>query len=1157
MKRREFLKIGGLSVFLGASLKAGGFEGEDFVPVLIYDKSRCMDCKACMAACQLEKNLPVKTLLCRTAETEEGSYPRAYLNFEMTKMCKECLHKPCKNSCPYDAIEIKNSIVVINEQKCSIECAQSDHPCVRSCPYEAIVINTKAQKCDFCYERILQGDIPRCVSVCPAGALVFGNLKNPQGMLKELLDKDPNLKYLLLLHHHTFVDKAKYSNPYIYPTQNKPKAQKTAHTVCLDCNARCGLRVGIDNGGIVQVDGNPYHPYNRSFNQIDYSTPVEKSLEYSAGTCSKPQMVNDYVNNPYRILKPLKRAGKRGEGKFEEIEWEDLINEIAFGGQNFKHLGDNRHYPGIKDILSDEPIDKNAPELGPKRNQFVWFTGRSQGGRSHFIKRWFLNSVGSKNYIGHTDICGIGFRMGNYIFTDGKEVELKADFQNTEYMLIFGANIYSALQPGVATSGAMIARRVANGELKIVLVDPKAPKAAHIAHKWIPIKPTKDAALAMGIIKIMLENGWYDKEFLKIASKEAAQKAGRKTFSNAAHLVIIEGSHKGEILKASHLGQKDNTEIVIENGKPVLSTNASNPELEWEGEVEGIKCKSVFSLLKEEVCSRDISFYADESGVNIRDFEILAKEFWTHAPKSAAFAYHGGGNYVGGAYSSFAIAILNALVGNVNRIGGYLGKGKGAADWREGIYDLKKFDGMVKPKGVKISREKAKYEKTTEFKKHGYPSKLPWFDFTKGGLSVSAISGIDLKYPYPIKILFAYFSDFIYSMPGGYRFKETLKDPLKVPLFVSIDTTINETNIYADYIIPDVTYLEGQYGFLTPHAPGGHFTAVRTPLIEALTPKVKNRPVCLETFLIDLALKLNLPGYGEKAIKDKNGNYHPLFKAEDYYLRGIANLAHNTEIYGTDEDVNTVEKNYLIAKYKNMFKSDEWKQICSVVARGGVFKENDWFDKQGNYKFGFERIYLYNERLAKSTNTLTGKKYYGGLKYPEFTTYKGKKLPQEGFNITTYKSALHTQSRTICYERALYYEPDFSLKVNPLDAQKLGLKDGDEVIIENMQGRKLKTKIKITNFVTEGNVAYSHHFGHWQHGASRLYIKNAKEILKGGETVCEKDVVKPNKSRGVGITPNLITYLDEDMYNLPLLDLLGGIPDFSSTKVKIKKIQRS
>jgi len=99
-------------------------------------------------ACQLEKNLPVKTLLCRTAETEEGSYPRAYLElFEMTKMCKECLHKPCKNSCPYDAIEIKKlSSRQSNEQKCSIECAQSDHPCVRSCPYQSYCYQYKSTK---------------------------------------------------------------------------------------------------------------------------------------------------------------------------------------------------------------------------------------------------------------------------------------------------------------------------------------------------------------------------------------------------------------------------------------------------------------------------------------------------------------------------------------------------------------------------------------------------------------------------------------------------------------------------------------------------------------------------------------------------------------------------------------------------------------------------------------------------------------------------------------------------------------------------------------------------------------------------------------------------------------------------------------------------
>jgi len=99
-------------------------------------------------------------------------------------------------------------------------------------------------------------------------------------------------------------------------------------------------------------------------------------------------MDNDYLFNPYRITQPLKRIGKRGEGKFKPISWEQLIREVSEGGYLFKEIGDERYYPGIKDVLSDEPVDPEAPELGPKRNQLVWFTGRSQAGRSHFIKRW-------------------------------------------------------------------------------------------------------------------------------------------------------------------------------------------------------------------------------------------------------------------------------------------------------------------------------------------------------------------------------------------------------------------------------------------------------------------------------------------------------------------------------------------------------------------------------------------------------------------------------------------------------------------------------------------------------------------------------------------------------------------------------------------------
>ena len=1143
MQRRDFLKIGSFTIFLG-SVRFSFANEEEFLPVMIFDSKRCIDCKACMAACQLEKNLPYDLLFFKMENKEIGTFPKAKLITQKTNFCVECFTKPCEKACNYDAINVKNHVVLINEDKCNIECAKNEKSCLKACPFDAIVFDEKAKKCDMCFDRIKRGDIPRCVSVCPSGALIYGNLKNPTGPLKELLDNNPTVRIALMHHLATFLDKTPvYKNSFEFYEIKKPLGERIVNTVCLECNARCGLRVSVVGDKCVQVDGNPYHPYNRSYKEISYDTHVEDSFKYSANTCAKPQMNNEYVFNPYRITKPLKRAGERGSGKFEPIEWNELIKEIAYGGKIFKHLGDKTYYPGIRDILSDEYIDEKNKEFGSKRNQFVWFTGRSQGGRVNFIKRWVYNSIGSKNYMAHTDICGIGFRMGNYAFTDGKEVELKADFMNSKYMLIFGANIYSALQPGVNTSGGIIARRIANKELKIVLVDPKAPKAVKVAHKWIPITPTKDGALAMGMIQIMLKNGWYNKEFLKIASKKEAKRKNRLTYSNAAHLVIVDENHKnyGKFLRGNDIGLNSNDFVVYEKGY-VLAEDSSNPSLEYEGIVKGIKVKTAFKLMKNSVFEKSLEYYSKECGVSVEDMKDLAKEFWQNAPYSAAFAYHGGGNYVGGLYASYAIAMLNAIVGNVNRKGGYLGKGKGAADWKKGEYDLVNFPGMKKPSGVKISREKAKYEKTTEFKQKGYPSKLPWYEFTKGGLSVAAIEGIDAQYPYPIKILFTYFSDFIYSMPGGYRFKETLKDKKKVPLYVSLDTTINETNIYADYIIPDVTFLEGQYGFLTPHAPGGHFTAVRTPVINKLT----KDGVDVEKFLIDLSLELNLPGFGDKVIKNNKNEYLPLKREEDYYLRGIANLALNANVKKADyKTLEYVENNYLISKHKNILSSSEWEKVATVLAKGGVFRNDSWFDESGNYKFGFEKVHIWNERLATSKNTITGKNNFGTIKYEEIN------LAQKGFYITSYKSALQTQSRTICLDKARFYDPDIYLKVNPLDANELGLSDGDKVEIINANGKALKTKVKITNFVTRGCVAYSHHFGHWEHGANPLYIKNAKEVMLGNVT--KGDIVMADKKRAIGISPNLITFLSGE-YQYPLVDEVSGIPDFSSTKVQIKKI---
>ena len=1161
MERREFLKVAGFSVFVFSPFTIkDSFGGErSFYPVLIYNQSKCIGCKSCMAACQLEHGLnetPEVNLFFIKEKEVRDSFSRPV--FERVGACKHCKDHPCVAACRYGALSVRDVGVVDIDSSLCVGCGN----CVIACPYGAISLDRekKAVKCDLCFERtVKRGDVPRCVAVCPSGALIFGDLNNPQGPLKEVLESSGELRRKLSYFHSESVAVNLKRNEFFMPETVKDEG-KVVNTVCLACNGRCGLRVTVKDGVLKRIDGNPYHPYNRVYKEIPYDTSLGESFRESGSTCAKPQMDNDYLYNPYRITQPLKRVGKRGEGKFKPISWEQLIREVCEGGYLFKNIGDDRYYPGIKDVISDELIDPEAPELGTVRNQLVWFIGRSQGGRSHFIKRWLFNSVGTVNYMSHTDICGIGFRMGNYAFSDGKEVEFKGDFLNAKYMLIFGSNLYSAQQPGVNTSGGIISRRINEGDLKIVIVDPRAPKAVAHAYRWLPVKPTKDGALTMGIIRVMLENGWYDEEFLKIPSMKAAKRKGRNVYSNATHLIVVEGKDAGKVLRIDGKPAVYSEEL----GRVVSSEKVEKGALEWEGIFNGKKVKTAFKLMKESVFEHSLSYYAEESGISEDEIKAVAEEFWKSAPYSVAFAYHGGGNYVGGTYASYAIAMLNALVGNVNRRGGYLGKGRGAADWQRGLYDLKSFKGMVKAKGVKISREKFHYEKTTEFKKKGYPSKLPWFPFTKGGLSVAAISGIDRQYPYPIKVLISYFADFVYSMPGGKRFISTLKDHDKVPLFISIDTTINETNIYADYIVPDVTYLEGHYGFLTPHAPGGYFTAVRTPVVEPLVGKTKEgNPYSMETFIIDVSRYLKLPGYGKNAIPGRDGKFYPLERAEDYYLRGIANLAVNAKVKDAEaKEVKFVEENYPVSKFKGILKESEWKKVCYVLVRGGVFKSDSLlFDKNGNFKSKVKKICVWNEKLGTSRNSLTGERLWGTLKYVVATDYTGKDInkiqEKEGytFNIISYKSALHTQSRTICYNQALVYEPDFSLKLHPHDAAILGLKDGDKVRVSSPSTKKsFITTVKVTELVRPGVVAYSHHFGHWQHGASSLYVENGEKVFLGGKKVVRNGWLLPDKKRAVGIPVNALTYLDPNFYNLPLLETFSGIPDFSSTKVKIEKL---
>ncbi len=301
---------------------------------------------------------------------------------------------------------------------------------------------------------------------------------------------------------------------YTRPSGRTDENVRVVHSVCLGCNARCGNRQVVKDGVLQEITGNPYHPYNSMGEPLDYSTPLEESLAVSSPVCGKAHDAVGYVYNERRLVKPLKRAGARGEGTFVEISWEQLIDEVGGGGKLFAEIGEDRVVPGLGDCLSDDPISHDDPGLGSKRNGFSLFTGRLQSGRKEFIDRFVKNAAGSINRIGHTDICGLGFRMGNYVMTEGKQVELKADPWGAEYILVFGANIYEALQPGVNTYGAAIARRSSKREVKFAIVDPRAQNASVHAHDWLPVIPGQDGALAMGMIRWIIENDRINRDYL-------------------------------------------------------------------------------------------------------------------------------------------------------------------------------------------------------------------------------------------------------------------------------------------------------------------------------------------------------------------------------------------------------------------------------------------------------------------------------------------------------------------------------------------------------------------------------------------------------------------------------------------------------------------
>ncbi|MFB5661971.1 molybdopterin-dependent oxidoreductase [Alteribacillus sp. HJP-4] len=238
-------------------------------------------------------------------------------------------------------------------------------------------------------------------------------------------------------------------------------------SVCpLDCPDQCGLLLHKKDGVIEKVEGDPDHPVTQG------------------AICNKVRHMTERIYDDQRLTHPLKRAGKKGEGIFEQISWSEAIEMIA---QKWKGLikteGPESILPysfyGNMGRLSAESMDRRLfHRLGASR-----------------LERTICASAGSAGY---------GYTMGGSFGSDPE------DTIHSKLIILWGINAVSTNMHQIT-----LAQKARKKGAKIIVIDVQKNQTGRLADWFIPIRPGTDGALALGIMHVLFAEGLTNEGFLK------------------------------------------------------------------------------------------------------------------------------------------------------------------------------------------------------------------------------------------------------------------------------------------------------------------------------------------------------------------------------------------------------------------------------------------------------------------------------------------------------------------------------------------------------------------------------------------------------------------------------------------------------------------
>ena len=273
-------------------------------------------------------------------------------------------------------------------------------------------------------------------------------------------------------------------------------------STCWECSTRCGSLVTLENGHVTKVGPNPEHPGS-------------KGAFCVKGIRALPEL----TYSPNRIGSPMRRAGARGSGQWDEISWDDALEEMA------------DRLLAVRAEHGPEAI------IGAVSSAFF-----SRGAMVALLMR----SLGSPNWMMNQDLCG-GCRALSDKVT-GLGIVGGEDVENTRCALIVGRN------PSAADPVQWMAlKRAKKNGAKFIVIDPAQTPAAKLADIWLRPKPGSYAAIALAMINVIIKENLLDSEFVEKWTHGFEDLEKRAADYSPNHAARLSGVSANDIIEAARL----------------------------------------------------------------------------------------------------------------------------------------------------------------------------------------------------------------------------------------------------------------------------------------------------------------------------------------------------------------------------------------------------------------------------------------------------------------------------------------------------------------------------------------------------------------------------------------------------------------------------